>query len=120
MPVPICMVQGRFNAYFNTESIIDFWVCNIIFHADKTFYSPCPNLEGIKDALCKCTGLVRTVELCVQTVGPCAQNGGHENAFCASARRKAPSASSRNIDNIDSETGIGNLSRDQYTAIHSM
>ena len=24
------------------------------------------------------------------------------------------------IDNIDSVTGIGNLSRDQYTAIHSM
>ena len=23
-----------------------------IFHVDKTFYSPCPNLEGIKDALC--------------------------------------------------------------------
>ena len=31
-----------------------------IFHADKTFYSPCPNLEGINDALCKCSGLVTT------------------------------------------------------------
>ena len=26
-----------------------------IFHVDKTFYSPCPSLEGIKDALCKCS-----------------------------------------------------------------
>ena len=33
---------------------------------DKTFYSPCPNLEGINDVLCKCSGLVRTVEPCAQ------------------------------------------------------
>ena len=31
------------------------------------YYSPCPNLEGIKDALCKCSGLVRMVEPCAQT-----------------------------------------------------
>ena len=28
MLIPIRMVQGRFNADFNTESRIDFWVCN--------------------------------------------------------------------------------------------
>ena len=33
---------------------------------DKTFYGPCPNLEGIQDALCKLLGLVRTVEPCAQ------------------------------------------------------
>ena len=31
-----------------------------IFSADKTFYSPCPSLEGTKDALCKRSRLVRT------------------------------------------------------------
>ena len=38
-----------------------------IFHADKTFYNPCPTLEGIKDALCKHSDLVRTVEPYAQT-----------------------------------------------------
>ena len=36
---------------------------------DKTIYSLCPSLEGTEDidALCKPSGLVRTVELCAQT-----------------------------------------------------
>ena len=37
-----------------------------IFHANKTFYCLYPNLEGIKDALCKRLILVRTVEPCAQ------------------------------------------------------
>ena len=57
----------------------------IFFSADKTFYSLCPNLEGIKDILCKHSGLVRTVEPRAQ-IWWC--SGGHGNAFCVSTRRK--------------------------------
>ena len=50
-------------------------------------YSPCHYLEGIKNVLSECSGMVRTVELCAQIY----DGHGAEDAFQV-PRHKVPGA----------------------------
>ena len=55
-----CLVSTYVNTYF---ALIIYIQRKIFF---RQSYSPCHYLEGIKDALSECSGLVRTVGLCAQ------------------------------------------------------
>ena len=56
-------------------------------------YSRYPSLEGIKDTLCNNFRTLKCLEM-VRKVGPCAQKGGHRDAF-VSVRCKLPSGGFR-------------------------
>ena len=63
--------------------VIIYYIWKIFFSADKTFYSPCPSLEGTKDALCKRSRLVRTGR------AACTNIVVMEMHFARATRRKA-------------------------------